>query len=54
MKTNLKQQLQSASAKALKVSMTNPDPMTLFIRLHEINKRGMPEQIKFATVAQVA
>ena len=45
LKSNLKQQLLSASARALKVCMTNPDLMISFIRIHEINKRGTPNQL---------
>ena len=45
LKSNLKQQLLSASARALKVCMNKPDPMLSFKRIHEINKRGLPGQI---------
>ena len=43
LKFTLKQQLLSASARAFKVCVNNPDPMISFVRIHEINKRGLPK-----------
>ena len=45
LKSTLHQQLLSASARALKVCMFNPDPMISFRRIHEINGRGLPKQL---------
>ena len=45
LKSTLKQSLLSISAKALKMCMYYPDPMVSFIRIHEINKRALPEKL---------
>ena len=45
LKNTLKQSLLSASAKALKLCMYYPDPFTSFIKIHEINKRALPENL---------
>ena len=43
--SNLKQLLLSASARALKICMYHPDPFLSFKKIHEINKRALPEQM---------
>ena len=45
LKYGLKQQLLSTSAKALKISQTNPDPMESFINIHQLCERTLPNQI---------
>ena len=37
LKNNLRQKLLSVSARALKISMFHPDPMTSYLKIHEIN-----------------
>ena len=44
LKAQLKQSLLSTSAKALKLCMFYPDPMTSFERIHEITKRSTPTE----------
>ena len=38
-------QLYSMSAKAIKISMYYPDPMTSFVNIHTMNERAIPESI---------
>ena len=45
LKDDLKQHLLSVSAKALKISLTNPDPMESFVNIHQICKQALPNQI---------
>ena len=45
LKSQIKQQLLSASTKALKISQNNPDPMQSFLDIHHTCKRATPSQI---------
>ena len=45
LKTDLKQHLLSASAKALKLSKPNPDPFESFVNIHKSCKRALPKQL---------
>ena len=45
LKPILKQQILSASARALKISQRNPDPMDSFINIHHECKKALPNQI---------
>ena len=45
LKYNLKQQLLSVSARALKACMTNPDQIISFKKMQETNKRETPNQL---------
>ena len=47
---NLKAKLMSASARALKVCMYYPDPMISYERIHEMNKRATPKDMRNYTL----
>ena len=51
LKTSLKQKLFSVSARAIKVSIFYPDPMTSYEQIHEINRRAPPEKMRIYNMA---
>ena len=45
LRTDLKKHLLSASAIALKLSKTNPDPLESYVNIHKSSKRALPNQL---------